>query len=74
MLTLIVFFLGPNAILEKARVLSIQFLRWLKNGDICGALFADLCKAFDCLVHDFLLAKLEAYGCTPHLTGWLPHW
>ena len=32
MLTLIVFFLRPNAALEKATVLSIQLLQWLKNG------------------------------------------
>ena len=34
------------------------------QGSICGALFRNLIKAFDCLVHDFLLAKLEAYGFT----------
>ena len=33
MLTLIVFFLRPNVVLEKATVPSIQLSQWLKNGD-----------------------------------------
>ena len=28
----------------------------------CAALLTDLSKAFDCIVHDFSVAKLEAYG------------
>ena len=41
--------------------------KWRRNldqGGIWGALFTDLSRAFDCQVHDFLIAKLEAYGFT----------
>ena len=39
--------------------------RWekaLDNGKIAGALLTNLSKAFDCLNHELLIAKLEAYG------------
>ena len=39
--------------------------RWKKaldNGKIAGALLTDLSKAFDCLNHELIIAKLEAYG------------
>ena len=41
------------------------FEKWKKNLDKrgeCGALFVDVSEAFDCLQHDLLLAKLNAYG------------
>ena len=32
------------------------------NGCVFGALFTDLSKAFDCIPHDLIIAKLEEYG------------
>ena len=43
----------------------VVITKWRRNLDqvgICGALISDLSKVFDGLVHDFVLAKLEAYG------------
>ena len=32
------------------------------NGNVFGALLADLSKTFDCLPHDLIIEKLNSYG------------
>ena len=43
-------------------VMLEQWKRAIDQGKFAGALLTDLSKAFNCLNHELLIAKLEAYG------------
>ena len=39
-----------------------KMLLFRDKKEVCGAIMTDLPKAFDCISHDLLIAKLNAYG------------
>ena len=45
-----------------------KWRRALDNGENIGALLTDLSKAFDCINHELLIAKLSAYGLDRNAT------
>jgi len=47
-----------------------KILKAMDQGNLTGALFIDLKKAFDTLPHESLLRKLKSYGITDITLAW----
>ena len=57
---------------EQCLVIMIEFWRKaLDNKKSAGGVLTDLSKAFDCLNHNLLIAKLEAYGFDNSALGYI---
>ena len=46
-----------------------EWRKHLDNNEMVGAVIMDLSKAFDCLPHELLIAKLQAYGMGKKILG-----
>ena len=48
-----------------------EWRKYLDGDYIVGGVLMDLCKAFDCVSHDLLIAKLDSYGLDRNLLKYI---
>ena len=61
---------------QSNNLLLNEVLLKVEKGNICGAVYLDLTKAFDIVDHEILMSKLSSVGVSPPVlcSGFLPTW
>jgi len=59
-----------NRSTELATLYLTEAIRQVENGNLTGALYIDLSKAFDTLNHSILLNKIKGYGIGDAALNW----
>ena len=65
-----VFARNAQQLLHCLALLHDEVLLNMEKGDVCGAVFLDLTKAFDTVDHGILMSKLSSVGVSPSDLEW----